>query len=166
MNTEEDDDAPLEGGYYDSEEVPAPEVPKRAPAAKFTHKRAQIVLTSIREGIHLRDAALRAGITLATVNRWRRDPRLAEFSAAFTQARIQAKNLGNPPAVVCEAVPAMSTGSQVRVCYIGADRARTRVKMNKHDLGYLAQMFVKFLPEGCSGVFEVEFSDGKLKSEK
>lgn len=68
-------DAPLEGGYYDSEEVPAP-VPVWKPpsASKFTPDRCAAIVEAVRAGAFAHVAAAANGIKAATLRRWRQDP--------------------------------------------------------------------------------------------
>lgn len=71
----DDLDAPLEGGYYDSEEVPAPVpvwTPKRA--SKFDSERCAAIIEAVRAGAFAHVAAAASGIKVATLRRWRQDP--------------------------------------------------------------------------------------------
>lgn len=88
------DDAPLEGGYYDSSEVPAPVPERRAPpGSKFSPERCAAIIEDIRQGAFLHVAAAANGVTVATLNRWRRDPapEFAEFAAALDRAQGRAR---------------------------------------------------------------------------
>lgn len=69
------DDAPLEGGFYDSEEVPGPEPRmKPGPHSKFTEDRIQRIIDDIRGGAFAHVAARANGISVATLARWRLNP--------------------------------------------------------------------------------------------
>lgn len=102
-------DAPLEGGYYDSEDVPAPEpVFKSAPASKFTPARCQAIIEHVEAGVYAHVAAQAAGVSAVTLRRWRSNPCVGdtrctngcidnthaarrEFADALAQAEGQAR---------------------------------------------------------------------------
>lgn len=93
--------APLAGGYFDSEDVPAPEpgpppepapVVKRGGPTKFNEVVRETILEAVRNGASLYASARAAGVTGPCLSNWLADPRpeFVEFKEQVDQARAVA----------------------------------------------------------------------------
>lgn len=181
------DDAPLEGGYYDSAEVPAPTPePRRSPASKFTPERCARILEDIRRGCYLHVAARANGVTAATLARWLRDP-TPEYQAfaeqldeAQAQARVDAehrvhaekpavwlklgpgRDFGDPSKPGWTAPPRRVEGRHEHAhLHAGVHRAPADLsRLSLREVEQLEGMLRKVLPAGAGAAIEVAVDGG------
>lgn len=164
------DDAPLEGGYYDSEEVPAP-VPVSG-NSKYNPTTCAAILDAIAQGAYRHVAAGAAGVTVQTLGRWIKDPNKRDFTRALHQAEAQARLVAETnvhrtkPIVWLRLGPGRDTGDPERPgwtspikriegrhqhAHLHADvRPRKPVNLeglSKDELKNLEQITRKLLPE-------------------
>lgn len=180
------DDAFLEGGYYSSEEVPAPDPPPRR-VRKFRPETCDQIVRDVEAGAFAHVAARAAGITMATLGRWRRDPEKAEFAerlaTAEAQARVSAETRVHreKPVTWLKIGPGRDQGDPERPGWTSAPRqvnvrgqhvhahaavdARPRVavdlsRLSTEELRQLQQITHKLMPAGVKqGAIEVEVGE-------